>query len=118
MDGLLSSGISESLAGGMCLSLDYYHKDAGYYASLKEDVRKALCSIRISDENNKEIDYEAQIQSIAEELDDGNGFEYIAFIDMALSRNIPEKLADSTLKALLSKGHLYEPRAGIFKVIH
>lgn len=118
MDRILSSGVPESLAGGMCLSLDYYHKDAKYYDSLKEDVRKALCSIRKSDEKDKVIDYEAHIQSIAEELDDGNGFEYIAFIERALSGNIPEKIADSTLKALLSKGHLYEPRAGIFKVIH
>lgn len=118
MDQILTSGVPESSAAGMCLSLDYYHKDAEYYDSLKEDVRKSLCSIRKSNEDAKEIDYEAEVQSIAEELDDGNGFEYIAFINRAMSGDIPEKLADSTLKILLSKGHLYEPRAGVFKVIH
>jgi hypothetical protein len=118
MDQILTSGVPESSAAGMCLSLDYYHKDAEYYDSLKEDVRKSLCSIRKSNEDAKEIDYEAEVQSIAEELDDGNGFEYIAFINRAMSGDIPEKLADSILKILLSKGHLYEPRAGVFKVIH
>nr|WP_321497446.1 DNA-binding protein [uncultured Methanolobus sp.] len=119
MDRILDSGVSDSYAGGMCLSLDYYHKDAAYYDSLKDDVRKALCSIRRSGGNNaEEIDHETEIQLIAEELDDGSGFEYIAFINKAVSRNIPEKIADSTLKVLLSKGHLYEPKAGIFKVIH
>ena len=118
MDRILSSGVQDSSAGGMCLSLDYYHKDAEYYKSVKEDVRKALCSIRKSSGKTEDIDYESEVQSIAEELDDGSGFEYIAFINIAISRNIPEKLADSTLKILLSKGHLYEPRAGVFKVIH
>lgn len=118
MDSILDSGVSESSASGMCLSLDYYHKDAEYYNSLKDDVRKALCSIKKSENKAEGIDYEAEIQSIAEELDDGSGFEYIAFINKAISRNLPEKLADSTLKILLSKGHLYEPKAGVFKVIH
>lgn len=118
MDRILSSGVSESIAGEMCLSLDYYHKDVEYYNSVKDDIRKAICSIKKPEKGNTEIDYEAEVQLIAEELDEGDGFEYIAFIDKAISRNIPEKLADSTLKVLLSKGYLYEPRAGTFKVIH
>ncbi|WMW25882.1 DNA-binding protein [Methanolobus sediminis] len=118
MDRIRTSGVPDSSAGGMCLSLDYYRNDAEYYDSLRDDVRKALCSIRKSVGTTEDIDYEAEVQSIAEELDDGNGFEYIAFINKAISMNIPEKLADSKLKILLSKGHLYEPRAGIFKVIH
>jgi Uncharacterized protein conserved in archaea len=118
MDRILGSGVCESSAGGMCLSLDYYHKDAEYYDSLKDDVKKALCSIRASGNKTDDIDYEAEVQLIAEELDDGRGFEYIVFINKAISRNVPEKIADSKLKILLSKGHLYEPRAGIFKVIH
>ncbi|WP_319506659.1 DNA-binding protein [uncultured Methanolobus sp.] len=118
-DSMESCGIPQTLASGMCLSLDYYHKDKEYYDSLRCVLKKALCSIGASlDTPEEETDYESIVQSILEILDDGNGFDYSEYIGKAVSQNIPGNIADSTLKSLLSKGHIYEPRAGFFKVIH
>ncbi|WP_340820477.1 DNA-binding protein [Methanolobus sp. WCC4] len=119
MEWLLSCDIPESLASGICLSLDHYHKDKGYYNSLMSDVKKALCSIReVSDAPEEEDDTDSVIKSVLEGIDDGSGFEYHDFIKATGSRNIPEKVAENALKYLLSKGDIYEPRAGFFKVIH
>jgi hypothetical protein len=117
MDRLLLCDIPETFAGGMCLSLDYYHKDKDYYDSLKSDVKKALCSIRRSSGQEEEPDYTSVIESILESLDDGSGFDYSDYIEKTVSSSIPVNIAASTLKSLLSKGHIYEPRAGFFKVI-
>ncbi|WMW21284.1 DNA-binding protein [Methanolobus mangrovi] len=119
MDRIKSCNIPQTLASGMCLSLDYYHKDKEYYDSLKCVLKKALCSIGASLDNPEdEPDYESIVQSILETLDDGGGFDYSKYIGEAVSQKIPQSIADSTLKSLLSKGHIYEPKAGLFKVIH
>ncbi|WP_342304228.1 DNA-binding protein [Methanolobus sp. ZRKC5] len=111
--------IPQTLASGMCLSLDYYHKDKEYYNSLKSVVKQALCTIsKSSAQQDVEPDYEHIIQSVLESIDDGSGFEYFNYIGKAVSQGVPERIADSTLKSLLSKGHIYEPKAGFFKVIH
>jgi RPA family protein len=117
MDRILSCGIPESIAGGICLSLDYYHLDSEYYDSLKQDVKKALCSIRSSGGEEDVPDYEHIVLSLLENLDDGSGFAHQEYVRRTVSENIPEKVADSTLKSLLAKGYIYEPRAGFFRLI-
>ncbi|WP_094227324.1 RPA family protein [Methanolobus psychrotolerans] len=119
MDRILSCDVPHSLAGGMCLSLDYYHKTKEYYDSLKGGVKRALCSIRSSfDRQKEEQGQENIVQSILESIDYGSGFSYSDYVEKAVSMGLPESIADSLLKSLLSKGHIYEPRAGFFKVIH
>ncbi len=118
-DRMSACNIPQTLASGMCLSLDYYHKDKEYYDSLKNVIKQALCTIKKSSgQQEKEPDYEHVIQSLLESIDDGSGFDYLNYIEKAGSKGVPEKIADSTLKSLLSKGHIYEPKAGFFKVIH
>ncbi|SFM85835.1 RPA family protein [Methanolobus profundi] len=119
MDWFLSCDVPETIARGICLSLDYYHKDKGYYDSLRSDVKKALCSIRESSgDQEEELDNDSAIMSVIETIDDGSGFEYYDYIQATGSRNIPEKVAETALRSMLSKGDIYEPRAGFFKVIH
>ncbi len=118
LDRILACNIPESFAAGMCISLDHYHKDMDYYTSLKEEVRKALCSIRNAVSKDVEEDYEQVISSILDTIDDGNGFGYSEYVHKAVSASVPEKVADSILRSLLSRGDIYEPRPGTFKVIH
>ncbi|MEZ5335994.1 MAG: DNA-binding protein [Methanolobus sp.] len=117
LDRLLSCGVPESFATGMSLALDYYHHGSEYYNSLKSDVKKSLCSVRESFSESEEIDYESVIETILEVLDDGEGFDYSEYIIVTSSKKIPSNIAETTLKSLLSKGHVYEPKAGLFKLI-
>ncbi len=118
MESLMNYGISESFASGMCLSIDYYHKDKAYYDSLLAEVKKALCSIREAQVNDEGPDYEQMVESLLENIDDGSGFDHSTYIQKAFSENIPEHVAESVLKSLLSRGHIYEPKAGLFKLVH
>lgn len=119
MEWFLSCAIPESIARGICLSLDYYHKDKEYYGSLKADLKKALCSIReLSSSQKEEQDTDSVIRYVLENIDDGSGFEYHTYMEATGSRNIPENVAESMLRSMLSKGDIYEPRPGFFKVIH
>ncbi|MDY0388988.1 MAG: DNA-binding protein [Methanolobus sp.] len=118
-DRISACDIPQPLASGICLSLDYYRKDKEYYDSLKNVVRQALCTIKESSgQHEAEPDFDHIIQSVLDIIDDGNGFDYSNYIEKAVSQGVPEKVADSMLKSLLSKGHIYEPKAGFFKVIH
>ncbi|MDG6244435.1 MAG: DNA-binding protein [Methanolobus sp.] len=117
MDRVISCDVTKDFAGGMYLSLDYYHLGIEYYDSLKQDVKKALCSIRCSDKKDDFVDYEHTVLSMLESLADGTGFDYQDYIKRTVSANIPPNIADSTLKSLLAKGYIYEPKAGIFKVV-
>ncbi len=118
-DRISACDIPQTLASGMCLSLDYYRKDREYYNSLKNVVKQALCTIKESSDPQKvEPDYDHIVQSVLESIDDGSGFDYSDYIEDAVSQGVPEKIANSTLKSLLSKGYIYEPKAGFFKVIY
>lgn len=114
---LLSEGVSEACAAGMSMALDYYHNDMEYYDFLKSGVKKALCSVRKSSASKGETDYQKIIESILEVLDNGNGFDYSEYMIITSSKNIPPGVAETTLKSLLSRGHIYEPKAGLFRVI-
>lgn len=118
-DRISACNIPQTLASGMCLSLDYYRKDKEYYNSLKNVVKQALCTIKESSGPHEvDPDYDHIVQSVLESIDDGSGFDYSNYIGKAVSQGVPEQIAVSTLKSLLSKGHIYEPKAGFFKVIH
>ena len=116
----MESGIPLHIAEGICLSLDYYHTDSSYIDDLKKEVKKSLLSIKddIAPESDDIPDYESLILKIMEHLGNGNVVEYSDILNEASSKGIAANLVDHNVRLLLSKGHIYEPRAGIFKVIH
>ncbi len=113
-----SCDIAEELEDRMALSLEYYKKDKDYYASLKAYTKRALCSIRPSNRHiTEEKDYENSIMALLEEMGSGNAFSYKEYTKQTSSMGIPDELAEQILRSLLSKGHIYEPRSGYFKLI-
>lgn len=120
LDHLRKTGIPLHIAEGICLSLDYYHIDSSYIDDLKKEVKKSLLSIKDdrAPESDDLPDYELLILKIMEHLGNGNVVEYSDILNEASSKGIPANLVDHNVRLLLSKGHIYEPRAGMFKVIN
>lgn len=120
MDYLIKSDIPLPIAEGLCLSLDYYHTDRSYIDQLKGDIKNSLFSIKgnLVPESDDVPDYESLILEIMENMGNGNAVEYSDILSEASSKGIPADQLGHNIRVLLSKGHIYEPRAGIFKVIH
>jgi RPA family protein len=120
LEHLAKMNVPLHLAEGACLALDYYHTDSSYIENLKTELKGSLLSIKgeLSLKSDDIPDYESLLLEIMENIGSGSYVEYSAILDGASSRGMSADLVDRNMRLLLSKGHIYEPRAGVFKVIH
>jgi len=126
LDHLKSLGVPLHLVEGICLSLDYYHTDLAYIEQLRANVKESLLSIKEDGSCGSDEDHDHEslvlevMGSIAESGSNSisGSVEYAAIITEASSRGMSAAQVDQIVRILLSKGHIYEPRAGVFKVIH
>lgn len=107
------------LKEGICLAMDYYHTDLTYLKELKEDVRYALVTIEkgLSSKGGFQSDAEGLILHLLEEMNEGKGVEYSTLLAEANSKDMPAQAVDSAVRSLLSRGHIYEPKAGFLRLV-
>ncbi|WP_406660780.1 DNA-binding protein [Methanolobus sp. ZRKC3] len=120
LDDLKGKDVSLHLAEGICLALEYYHTDSSYLENLKREMKNALLSIKdeISSKSDMSLDDESVLLEMMENIGNGNAIEYSTLLDEASSKGMSADQVDLNVRSLLSKGHIYEPRAGVFKVIN
>jgi hypothetical protein len=122
------TGIIEYLSGegtppyikeGICLAMDYYHTDVTYLKDLREDIRNALVTIDegLSSEDGSRSDTESIILELLEQMNEGKGVEYALLLKEAGLKDISAEEVDSSIRSLLSRGHVYEPKVGFLRIV-
>ncbi|QLC49222.1 DNA-binding protein [Methanolobus zinderi] len=116
---LSSEGTPSYIKEGVCLAMDYYHTDVTYLKDLREDIRNALLTIDegLSSEDGSRSDTESIILELLEQMNEGKGVEYALLLKEAGLKDISAEEVDSSIRSLLSRGHVYEPKVGFLRIV-
>lgn len=114
---LVQNNISQGLAEGISLALDYYHTDDDYLRKLKDAVANCIKSVGSESGDENVVPDEDQIIELMKKMDTGKGIDYAELIIIAKSHGMAENVIVAAVRKLLSKGMCYEPKIGILKVV-
>lgn len=114
---LVQNNISQGLAEGISLALDYYHTDDDYLRKLKDAVANCIKSVGSESGDENIVPDEDQILELMKKMDAGKGIDYAELIIIAKSHGMAENVIVAAVRKLLSKGMCYEPKIGILKVV-
>lgn len=116
---LLEKGVSGELAEGISLALERAHAPEEFAKLLGVFVKEALQALEFDSENSSGADGDRKefVLELLREMDEGKGVDYAAFLEVAVSRGVPEELVEDVIRSLFAGGQCYEPRIGIIRLV-
>ena len=116
---LLKKGVSSELAEGISISLERERAPQEFTKLLRASIREGLKSLDFDSENDARAnaDQKEFVLELLREMGGYKGVDYATFVDVAVSRGIPEGVAEEVVSSLLEGGQCYEPRIGIIRLV-
>jgi RPA family protein len=116
---LLEKGVSGELAEGISITLERVRAPEEFAKLLGVFVKEALQALEFDSENSSGADGDRKefVLELLREMDGGKGVDYAAFLEVAVSRGVPEELVEDVVRSLFAGGQCYEPRIGIIRLV-
>lgn len=116
---LLEKGVSSELAEGISISLERERAPQEFAKLLRDSIREGLKSLDFDSENDAgaNADQKEFVLELLREMGGYKGVDYATFVDVAISRGIPENVVEEVVSSLLEGGQCYEPRIGIIRLV-
>jgi len=116
---LLEKGVSSELAEGIPIVLERELASREFAKLLRASIREGLKTLDLDsgEGTDAKADQKEFVLELLREMGGSKGVDYAAFIDAAVSRGIPEQVAEEVIRALLAGGQCYEPKIGIIRLV-
>ena len=116
---LLDKGVSSELAEGISIALERERAPQEFAALLKASIREGLRALDFEAEGDSgaKADQKEFVLELLREMGGNRGVDYAAFVETAISRNIPEEVVEEVVRSLFAGGQCYEPKIGIIRLV-
>jgi hypothetical protein len=116
---LMEKGISSELTEGISIVLERERAPQEFTKVLRASIREGLKALDFDSRDNEgaNADQKEFILELLREMGGKKGVDYGTFVDMAVSRGIPEEIVEEVVHTLLEDGQCYEPRIGIIRLV-
>ncbi len=116
---LLKRGVSEELAEGISIILERERAPREFAKQFRASIREGLraLSFEAEDAVGAKADQKEFVLELLREMSGGKGIDYAAFVDIAVSRGVPEEMVEEVVRSLLAGGQCYEPKIGIIRLV-
>lgn len=116
---LMDKGISPELTEGISIILERERAPQEFAKLLRASIMEGLKSLDFDSGNDTgaNADQKEFVLELLKDMGGSKGVDYGAFVDAAVSRDIPEEFVEEVVRSFLEDGQCYEPRIGIIRLV-